>query len=169
MYPNGIYAVDGDTASVTKSLPCYLNRCPTIDFNGRDLGYRLSSRRQSTRVKPPTIQYCLKRKLNRRRNDAQHREYSPSVAKADNRTHYLVAGHRPRQPHYASFVGFLPGLLPDDEASRRVMRCFKKHKNGFAGRFIRKLLEDELTLGLESLDTIMIATDNVFFNGKLRC
>lgn len=168
MYPNGIYAVDGDTAFMSKSVPCYFNLCPTIDFNGRDLRRELSSRPQSTRVKPPTIQYRSKRKLNRRRNDAQHRGYSPSVAEADNRMHYLVAGHRPRQPHYASFVGFVPGLVTDDEASQRVMGCFKKHKNGFASRVVRKLLKDELALGLESLDTIMIATDNVFFNGKLR-
>lgn len=168
MYQNGIYAVDGDTESLSKSIPCYLNRCPTIESRSRDLRHRLSSRQQSTRVKSPTIQYRSQRKLRRRRNDAQPRGYSPSVAEADNRTHYLVAGHRPRQPHYSSFVGFLPGLVTDDEAFRRVMWCFKKHKNGFAGRVIRKLLKDELTLGLESLDTIMVATDNVFFDGKLR-
>ncbi|OBT70165.1 hypothetical protein VE03_00681 [Pseudogymnoascus sp. 23342-1-I1] len=76
-------------------------------------------------------------------------------------------GSDPQPRNTTSSLGPDAGRLTDEEASRRVERCFKKRQNNVQGRILWKNLNSDLALGQESLDNIRIAADNVFFDGML--
>lgn len=161
MYQNGRCAVD--VVSENGSRLCFPNQRSPIDISDRDRRYIASNRRQITRYDSlATAEHRPKRKINKRR---------PALPEAVRRAHYSVAGKNIKNPgrrNWTSVLGPTTGLLNDEEAFRRVEKCLKQRQNQVPGRILRKLLNRELALGHESLDTIMIATDKVFFDDKLR-
>ncbi|KFY88151.1 hypothetical protein V500_06528 [Pseudogymnoascus sp. VKM F-4518 (FW-2643)] len=151
MYRNGRWAVDAVPRDGFQNHP----RPPT-EYHGRERRYATPYHRQCTRFDSVAIDNRSKRKNTKRRSS---------------RAAYYIAGSNvtcPQLQNPASSLGPDAGWLTDEEASRRVERCFKKRQNNVQGRILWKHLNCELALGQESLDNIRFAADNVFFDGMLR-
>ncbi|KFY56037.1 hypothetical protein V496_06808 [Pseudogymnoascus sp. VKM F-4515 (FW-2607)] len=126
-----------------------------MDYHGRERRYPTPYHRLSTRFDSVGIDSRSKRKNPKRRSGG-----AGFFIKGSNLT-------SPRPQNTASSLGPDAGRLTDEEASRRVERCFKKRQNNVQGRILWKNLNSDLALGQESLDNIRIAADNVFFDGML--
>ncbi|OBT44635.1 hypothetical protein VE00_04410 [Pseudogymnoascus sp. WSF 3629] len=145
-----------------------------MEYHGRERRYTTPYRRQCPRFDSVTTDTRSKRKSTKRRPQAaDSMESKRSLQAADSiesSLHYSVDGMdvtRPRLQNPASSLGPDSGWLTDEEASRRVERCFKKRLNHVQGRILRKLLNCELALEQESLDRIRFAADYVLFDGML--
>lgn len=152
MYRNGRCAID----AVPRDG--FQNQQFPIEYDDRDHRHSNSHHHLSRNYSSVGIDAQTKHKNRRRRG-------------LFNTALYSVAGRQrnlPQLRNSISLLGPVDGLWTDEEASRRVEWCFKKRQNHVPGRILWKLLNRQLALGHESLETIKVAMDNVFFDGKLR-
>ncbi|KFY01158.1 hypothetical protein V490_01055 [Pseudogymnoascus sp. VKM F-3557] len=151
MYRNGRCAVDAVPRDGFQTHP------RPMEYHGREQRrYTIPYHRQCTRFDSVGIDNrSIRKKPKRRLNPAAY------SIKGSNAT-------CPQLQNSASSLGPDCGWLTDEEASRRVERCFKKRQNNVQGRILRKHLNSELELGQESLDHIRFAADNILFDGTLR-
>ncbi|OBT56456.1 hypothetical protein VE04_04568 [Pseudogymnoascus sp. 24MN13] len=171
MYRNGSCAVDAVPRDGFQNYPR-----PT-DYHGRERRYTTPYYRQSTRFDSVTTDNRSKHKNTKRRLQAAYsiegkrRLQAADSIESKRSLHYSVEGLDvacPRLQNPTSSLGPDAGWMTDEEASRRVERCFKKRLNHVQGRVLRKLLNCELALEQESLDRIRFAADYVLFDGMLR-
>ncbi|KFY25782.1 hypothetical protein V493_04458 [Pseudogymnoascus sp. VKM F-4281 (FW-2241)] len=149
MYRNGRCAVDAVPRDGFQTHP------RPMEYHGRERRYPTPYNRQCARFDSVVIDNRSKRKNAKRRSN-------PAA--------YYIKGSNitcPQLQNPASSLGPDVGWLTDEEASRRVERCFKKRQNKLSGRILRNQLNSDLSLGQESLDDIRFAADNVLFDGML--
>ncbi|KAI9744529.1 MAG: hypothetical protein M1818_002058 [Claussenomyces sp. TS43310] len=67
----------------------------------------------------------------------------------------------------ASSVGKIESIIDEEKAVLQVETCLKHRNHRLAGRILRNLINRGQSFDSESLDIIITAADNVFFDGKL--